>query len=230
MKILDLIFPKKCFWCWKLSDYICKDCKKTLDAHPYMCPNCGKAQEDFSVCTKCKEKVYYNGIMIWFDYKLLIKKLLINLKYNHQKVLWEFMAQRLFLLMCSNPRLHQDIENKNILITYVPSHWIKIIFKRWYNQSKVIAEALSKISWFEIKPLCKKIKYNKSQVWLKREQRLQNQNWVFELIKNANPKNKTIIIVDDIITTSTTINQLSKTIKNSFPQNKIWWIVVWRHC
>jgi predicted amidophosphoribosyltransferase len=57
-----------------------------------------------------------------------------------------------------------------------------------------------------------------------------NLNNSFQLIKNKNLKwNETIILIDDITTTWSTLNEISKTIKKIYPKISIWWAVLWRH-
>lgn len=226
-KLLNLIFPKICFSCKKTWDYLCKNCKKTLESHPYICPSCSKNQNNFWVCARCRDTKYFDWAIIWFNYKWILKKLLINLKYYHKKDVWEFLAQRLFLVISAE----KISENSKIILTYVPSHWIKTLFTRGYNQSEILAKNLAQISWYKFKSIFKKTKYTKSQVWLDRAKRLENQTWSFALSPDIKLDwDETIIIVDDILTTWTTLNQLAKTIKNIYPNIKIWWAIVWRHC
>jgi predicted amidophosphoribosyltransferase len=39
---------------------------------------------------------------------------------------------------------------------------------------------------------------------------------------------KTVILVDDITTTGSTMNEIAKLIKSKFPKISIWWVVLGR--
>jgi len=227
-KILDLVLPRQCIWCGKKWDYICNKCKKTLIPHAEICPICHNPSKGYKVCVKCWTQDFM-GIMIWFKYQGMIKNLLLKIKFWHKKDIWDFIAQRLNLIISTNEIL-THIDSSQKVLTYVPSHRYKKYFLRWYNQSEVICSNLSKISWINMIKICKKILYTKSQTKLNRKARLCNLNWSFDIINWINIKwNENIIIVDDITTTWSTIREMSKIIKNSYPNTKIRWLVVARH-
>jgi predicted amidophosphoribosyltransferase len=59
---------------------------------------------------------------------------------------------------------------------------------------------------------------------------MKNLNNAFSLTKNLSLTwNETLLIVDDITTTWSTINELAKLIKHYYPNMKIRWAVLWRH-
>ncbi|MGC9257663.1 ComF family protein [Desulfurella sp.] len=81
---------------------------------------------------------------------------------------------------------------------------------RGYNQSVIIAKILSKISKVPVAyDLIEKVKQTKPQVGLKRQERLNNLKNVFVLNKKAKTLKK-VLIVDDVVTTSSTINECAK--------------------
>lgn len=115
------------------------------------------------------------------------------------------------------------INKDNIIITWIPMFFINK-FLRWYNQTYILAQDLSKeieIPFFE---LIRKVKYTKEQAWLSKEKRLNNLKNSFKI----NPKYrnkikwKTIIIIDDVISTWTTVNEVSKVLKQNWVKNVIW--------
>lgn len=78
--------------------------------------------------------------------------------------------------------------------------------------------------------ILKKPEKTVSQALLKRAQRLTNLQGSFK----KNPKivlhgNETILIVDDVTTTGSTMEEAAKTIKDIYPNTKIWGIVLARH-
>ena len=70
--------------------------------------------------------------------------------------------------------------------------------------------------------LAKKRKHTKTQASLDREGRLKNLKNAFSLIPDLQLKgNETILIVDDITTTGSTINEMAKLIKHHYPAIKV---------
>ena len=76
----------------------------------------------------------------------------------------------------------------------------------------------------------KKRKNTKSQASLDREWRLKNLKNAFDFRWDISflEKTKTIILVDDITTTGSTMNEVAKLIKYKFPGISVWWIVLGR--
>ncbi len=230
--MLKLIFPEICVNCWKEGSYLCNECKKKLQTHPPICPYCHQNSTDFKTCKACKNTfsdAYLEGLIIWFSYNNIIKKLILKLKYFHKKTIAEFIAKQLKLFIVSNQSIILDINNsEKTIITWIPSHRIRKYIIKWYNQSYLIAKKLSQLLWYKFEKILWKKKNTKSQVKLNKQQRKENLKNVFWLLKPLN-WNETIIVVDDITTTWATINEFAKTIKNIYPNIKIRWIVIARH-
>lgn len=227
MNLLNYIFPKQCIDCETTWDYLCKACKKTLIPHMEICPYCHKFSPDYKTCLNCKtnKENFLEWIIIAFAYTWLLKKLILKLKYFHKKDIWNFLSDRLILALQSN----QNLSLNNSIITYVPSHRYRHYFIKWYNQSQILANKISQKLWIPITDLASKIRHTRSQAWLNRSQRLSNLIDVFKLNQNTNIKwNETIIIVDDITTTWSTINHIAETIKKQYPHTKIRWLVLGR--
>lgn len=78
--------------------------------------------------------------------------------------------------------------------------------------------------------LANKYKHTKTQASLDRNWRLHNLKNAFTLKKNLPFKgDETLFIIDDITTTGSTINELGKLVKQTYPKIKIRGMVLWRH-
>jgi ComF family protein len=113
------------------------------------------------------------------------------------------------------------------VIVSVPSHFFRKL-KRWYNSSEVLCKYFSKISGIKYeKWVIIKTKNVKQQSKLSREERLINLKWAFKINKNKleNIKWKEIIILDDVISTWTTLNEMAKILKENWAKNVIWVII-----
>ena len=105
-------------------------------------------------------------------------------------------------------------EEKIDLIIGVPLHPTKLI-QRGYNQADCIAEGLS-VSLdipFETE-VVKRIIHTSSQTKKTRFERFQNVENIFEVIDAEKIKDKRIAIIDDVLTTGSTIESLAATLLN----------------
>lgn len=161
----------------------------------------------------------------------------MKLKYFHKKDIGGFLVERLNIALQANQsfqkKFHHSefwILNSELIISYIPSHRYRKYFVKGYNQSELLARKLSEITGIPRVELAKKKKHTKTQASLNREGRLKNLKNTFSLIPNLTLiGNETILIVDDITTTGSTINELAKLIKFHYPNIKVRWAVLWRH-
>jgi ComF family protein len=227
MKLIDLLFPRQCINCSTLWAYLCKSCKKQLNPHPEICPYCHRISKDYKTCIECRcnKNNALEGIIIPFAYTDVLKTLIIKLKYFHKRDIGEFLVERLSIALQANQSL-----NRNIIISFIPSHWYRHYFVKGYNQSELLARKLSEKLQVPIVAIANKKKHTKTQASLDREGRLKNLKNAFSLTQNLTLLgNETMLIVDDITTTWSTINEIAKLIKHYYPRIKIRWAVLWRH-
>jgi predicted amidophosphoribosyltransferase len=100
--------------------------------------------------------------------------------------------------------------------------------KRWYNSSEVLCKYFSDISKVKYeKNIIKKIKNTEQQSKLSREKRLLNLKRAFQINKRKikDIKDKNVIIIDDVISTWTTLNEASKILKENGAKFITWLII-----
>jgi len=230
-------------------------CKKLLEPHPEICPVCHRFSADYKKCINCRnDKTFVlEGIIIPFRYDNLLKKLIMKLKYFHKKDIGSFLVERLAIALQANQTFQRELQNSEfwfrrpslcqvleegmqpklnskLIISFVPTHRYREYFIKGYNQSKILAKKLSEITGIPRAELAKKKKHTKTQASLDRNGRLKNLKNAFSLVPNLTLLgNETILIVDDITTTWSTINELAKLIKFHYPKIKVRWAVLGRH-
>lgn len=222
MKLLEILFPSNiyCMTCNaiinKKSKYaICDKCLKRFHwIEDATCEKCGKIISNNYLgqkfCVDCKENEhYYNRGYVCAQYGLYERTIIMSFKYGNKpyigKILGKIMAER-FVIEKNNPEDEVDI------IIPVPIHK-KRERKRGYNQAEILATVISK----ELKiPLGKKVVYRtkntvpmKSLGALERTENVKNAFEVNQEHSNA-LINKKILLVDDIYTTGSTIDSVSK--------------------
>lgn len=243
-KLINLLFPSHCITCNKQGEYLCKTCKKKLIPHPEICPLCHRFSAHYETCLDCKSDKhrYLEWIIIPFSYSNEIKKLILKLKYGHKKDVIDFLTDRLMLTLQLNQRIIRNfpslwregfgvgLSGAKSLVTFVPSHRYRKYFTKWYNQSELLAKNLAKKLWLPCSQLVQKTKYTKSQAKLTRKDRLKNLKNAFSLTQTHNlTETETVLLVDDVTTTWSTLNQIAKTIRTTYPKVKIRWLVIARH-
>lgn len=210
--MLDFIFPKKDIE-HNIGKYFSKNIKKEFISHDEICYICKRENKDFITHHNCKKEYSLNQVVTCFYYTNKIKKYILQFKYYHkkhlQKEIWEIMS--MFF------DIYFSIEKEKTIITYVPMHWFRKYFIKWYNQSEILAKYIWKNQNIKVIDLCKKVKLTKPQSKIKNKQkRIKNIKNTFYCKKLEWIKN--LIIIDDILTSWTTLEELTKTIKKQNPE------------
>ena len=191
-KVLEYIFLPSCGVCGKLGEgYLCKECEKELNKYTINC-------NDF------KQKT---DILHIFQYKELIRKLIIQYKFNNKSYLYKTFCE----FIVKNKKAFDFIKSNNKIIP-VPMHNRKKAL-RGYNQSELIAKELAKTAKIKIfTDVLIKTKNNKVQSSLNKQDRKNNVKDVYKLVKKEKIYNKKVLIFDDIYTTGATIEACKKEI------------------
>ena len=206
-KFLNLIYPQTCGICGKLvSDSLCKKCEINL-----------KKQSENQIINNEKElkDKYFSELMYIFKYKGQIRKLILDYKFNEKAYIYLTFVN--FLL--KDKKIFENIKNYDTIIPVpISKKRLKI---RGYNQSLLISKEIAKQLKMELVNNCLiKTKNIIEQSKLNKEERIQNIKGVYELRNKELIRNKKILLIDDIYTTGSTVNECSKIIMQGNP-NKI---------
>lgn len=142
----------------------------------------------------------------------LVKTLIWNIKFRRNKIFVR-IASELFYTELSKRYSSEISDQKPIIIIPMPISK-KRRRQRGYNQMEIIADGIKKLdieNKFEIRNDLITRKHTPPQSSLHRKDRLVNMKDVFKIEKVksiSDIPNRTIIIIDDVITTGTTTNEL----------------------
>lgn len=101
------------------------------------------------------------------------------------------------------------------LIIPVPLHKLKKL-DRGYNQSEFIARGIAKELIIPLRPkLLKRIRYTKTQTHLNHLERVKNVRNAFKVKHKKYLEGKRIILVDDVLTTGSTVSECAQVIKEA---------------
>jgi ComF family protein len=207
--LLDLMFPVECLGCGKESIWVCDECFKTIPLISVdKCPRCQLHSKDGQTCLKCRRGYYLDGVVVASDYNHpLIKKLIINLKYNYVKDLAKFIAE----IVARQLRYHGGFIEENWSLVPVPLHR-KRLLERGFNQSELLCWHLNNLTGLPIQLALKRIKNTLPQASLQGQDRLVNIKESFSC-ESEMVKNKKLLLIDDIFTTGATLNEGARVLK-----------------
>ena len=194
-EILDFIYKKKCIICHskKENSFLCTNCKSEILFNDYKVI---KRIDNIDVYSCCN----YSGIP---------QKLVRLLKFHNKRFLSKEIANLIFKYISE---LNSDFSDYEIIC--VPLHKNKQK-KRGFNQCELISKDLSELLKIPYNfNIIKRIKNTKSMYNLKYAQRIENLKKAFSVDKSSyNGKN--LLIIDDIVTTGTTLTEMIKELKKS---------------
>lgn len=145
-----------------------------------------------------------------FSKKGKVQKLLHELKYRNKPEVGKYLGKIYGVDLKA-----VDFDKKIDLILGVPLHPTKLV-QRGYNQADCIAEGLSEALNVPYSTnIVKRLTYTSTQTKKSRIERFQNVENIFEVVDKEKVRNKRIAIVDDVLTTGSTIESLGITLLNA---------------
>ena len=237
----DILAPKKCFSCKKEWNFLCWDCFLELNNFKPFCYICKRKSENFKIHKKClienklldwknfnDKKIYLDNVIVMTHYKnKVIKKLIKYFKFYWKKDIWVELWEKLWIFVKNNIINNLSTEGfspLNNLVIPVPLHFFKKI-KRWFNQSEILAKNFANtLNINYSKNIIIRKKHTRQQSKLSRQKRLDNLENAFK-IKNCqidNVDKKIIFLVDDVVTSWTTLNEIAKLLKQNWAKKVIW--------
>jgi competence protein ComFC len=224
-RVLDLVYPPECALCGtglqdgnalcdacrdelpRLTDPFCEKCGEAFDGQisgPFSCPNCSDLSLSFE---------FARPAMVRDDRTL---DLVHRLKYSREI----HLARELGSLATEafrDPRLEPALKDGWTLVP-VPLHRSRLRH-RHFNQAAEIARVLSeqtRLPWIEA---LSRTRRTDTQTLLNRKQRMDNLRGAFSLNRHGakwiSNKPQGALIVDDVLTTGSTVHECAKTLRKA---------------
>ena len=219
-RLLSFLFVDKynCIVCNrelpKLSRYrICNACYALMEPiGDKACLKCGRAMvSEGDYCIDCKTRpMEFDRAFSPLTYSGAAAQLIMNLKFNKRKYLAEGMAKWM-----TDRFLEEELAAD--LVIPVPLHHNRQK-ERGFNQSELLAKVIAKGLRLplDIASVCRqKDTLASSSLEGGRTAREENMKDAFKVLCADNIKGKTVLLVDDVLTTGTTANQASKVLKGA---------------
>lgn len=209
-QISQWFFPFICCLCKTpcSNQRICEECQHALPWLTQCCQQCAlPLAQNMAICGDCqKNRRYFDHSVSLFHYQAPVVHVITQFKF-HQNLTYGKLLAELMLL-----KLKKHYQNHTLpqAIIPVPLHK-KRLRQRGFNQALELAKPLAKSLCIPLllKPI-KRTRHTAQQSQLNNTQRRKNIRNAF-LVSATLPEH--IAIVDDIVTTASTINELSQTLK-----------------
>lgn len=207
--LFDCLFPKNCLGCEKEGSWLCSSCFEKLEIKQAAdCPFCSASAEKGIICKNCAD---VNGITqllnVGFYRDTLLQKLIHYFKYQYIEELVSSLEKLIDRFFIKYPELQKMDYN---MIVPIPLHKRRLL-ERNFNQSEVLSRILSKKTGIDIcTNALQRIKNTPPQAQLTDSERPDNIRGAFHVNDIAAIKGKTILLVDDVFTTGSTVREAAK--------------------
>jgi len=198
---------------------ICNDCYNTLKFNTYSCNSCAIPLPETNTvmtCGQCLKKTPdFDQATSLFRYETPVRQLIHSLKFNRKLALSDLLGQ----LMAEDLHSRQVIRPECIIPVPLSN---KRLRERGFNQSLELARPISRlldvpVDW----RLVSRVRDTDTQTRLDLKARRKNVKDAFSIRKNK--KYQYVAILDDVMTTGATCNELARCLKKSgIKQVDVW--------
>lgn len=216
-RFLDILYPPFCVVCGVDGLWVCSSCTLVVKFFVRQaCPFCLRVETGGLICERCKI-IFANGLTGLFacvEYRenMIESKLIHALKYDFITDLVPSIGDIMLKALDGG---FPD----GWVLSFVPLH-VKRQKWRGFNQAELLAKYLGEKMELPVVNLLERISFSKAQMELGREERAENIRGAFaprishdEFHPIKIPKK--IILIDDVATTLSTLNECAQVLKNA---------------
>ncbi len=194
----------------EIHNIFCDFCKKFALKNSRYCKRCGSFilfETKDRECSFCIDKnIFFDNVFTVYLYSGIIPSIINRMKYGKNYDLAILLGKHLSFFL-------PDFFKKSDLIIYPPMTF-KDRFRRSFNQAAVFSEIISRRHGINIAgKAIEKTRNTKPQASLTGEERARNLQNAFAVKKNISGTD--ILLIDDVATTLTTVNSISKILKEN---------------
>jgi|SRR3989338_7580181 len=222
--ILDLVFPKKCVICErfnnpKFSGYLCDKCLNTIPInHSFECIGCKRSASLGKTCNLCNKTNYINQFLVVTDYKnpTLIKLIkLFKYRFIQELGFPLFLLIKKYLIQLAKTKKLNFLEENPIILS-VPLSKSRLNW-RGFNQSEILADLIAeKFNLEKGEGIIMRTGKSKPQAEIKeKDKRLDNISGFLKIINAKRVTARSVLLIDDVCTTGTTLNECAKILKEN---------------
>ncbi len=214
--IKQLVFPQPrcCLICGRhhhVVKYVCQKCYAQIKrVYPPLCSNCGRPLLGAVYCCHCRgRKFFFDRVFSFGLYDGILKKLIHLFKFDKYAGLGDEITK----IMINETDFVNAI--KECTLVPVPLHPQRLL-ARGYNQAQVLCESWSKQTGQPWSEILIRISHGLPQAKYKLHERQHTVAGQFAIKRKWSTKltNSRIALVDDVITTGSTLNECARILKH----------------
>lgn len=215
--LVSLLYPPTCEGCGAaigFDAYLCARCAgRAPRIKPPFCARCSEpfhgAITEVFTCVNCAHRtLHFEAAVAAYRSRGLVRVLIHRFKYSKQYHLRHPVADWLIAAM-DDPRLRDRRFDR---VVPVPLHPARTR-ERTFNQAELIAELFSAHFKLPLAPALERVRYTTTQTAFDRAERMENLRDAFRLRKNADVRGCRVLLIDDILTTGSTLSECARVLK-----------------
>lgn len=214
MRLASLLFGGSCFLCREAArDLLCPQCDADLPRLDFPpCPRCALPSPGGATCGRClAEKPAYDATRAALAYDFPADALVHSLKFRGELALAGLLGTL----------LKEKIEGERVDCVVAVPLSPKRLRERGYNQAVEIARHLGRTG-LEL-ALCERTRESRPQMELPYDERQRNVRGVFRCTRAL--VGARVAVVDDVMTTGATLDELARTLKGVGAAHVSNWVV-----
>lgn len=220
-RLADLVFPPTCGLCRRplgegRNVSVCIRCREAAPLiNGPLCPRCGleftSPDTDSHLCGICLTRRWHwtlHRSCGWYDGTL--KLAIHHLKFSGDHTVLPYLGDLLYQVF-----LRECVSVPVDMLVPIPLHRRRLR-QRGFNQSLLLARLLSRRTGIPVEPrILRKTRETAPQTSLTASERRANLRGAFTVADARATASRSILVIDDVYTTGTTINECSKILLNS---------------
>lgn len=217
--VVSLFYPPACEGCGLsvgFNEYLCTECRERAPRIvPPFCARCaepfaGAVTSEFS-CSNCaNQTLHFEAAVAGYRARGIVRRLIHQFKYGHHVYLRHVVGDWLAAVL-DDPRLNPKQFD---LIVPVPLHPARQR-ERGFNQAALLARSLSLRTSLPVWSALERLRYTTTQTAFDRAERMQNLHNAFRLRPGRNVRGSRVLLVDDVLTTGSTLSECARVLKKS---------------
>ena len=221
-QILDFVLPTCCVLCGMSADStcLCRPCRDDMPWTGIQCRTCGLPLSSNldRVCGHCiRHPPQFYRTVSPLHYRFPADKLIQSFKFNRQVVAGRVLGRLLYEYV-----IHQGVALPGVLVP-VPLHPLRML-GRGYNQAWELARHTGRALGIPVLGASlRRGRHTKAQSGLSRKQRRKNVRGAF-FWHGPVAAGKHVAIIDDVMTTGTTLNECARTVRKAGAKRVDVWV------
>jgi ComF family protein len=209
--------PQHCVLCGAVGDMLCQPCHDDLPGLRFeRCPSCGAAEVRSQVCGQClAHPPRFSKVAVAASYGFPLDAVIKRFKYGRDLSLVAPLAALL------SERVANEMRPDYLVSMPLSAERLR---ERGFNQSQEIAHRVAGQLGLAIAPaICRRIRNTPPQADLPLSERRGNIRGAFSCA--ANLDGARIAVVDDVLTSGASLNELARTLLRAGAAEVMGWIV-----